>query len=327
MAQQKRKKWTEEEERSLIEKYAEMQSCGALRRLPTREKRFRPIADHVNTAHHAVDPSSFPFLWTWKDVSTKAQNMRHQYLLVKQKLLSPHSEDHSELDWADGLSLWPNFLRYRQVFGDAPLKSPAAADPADADLGLGFGSENGGDDPHAALACDEIPPAPPPKRRKRRGWGTVAAMLARMGELEERMEEREAIRAKERRRSAAEEAAAAEMAARRRGEEEREWEDRMERRREEWRKRMEEMMGRHRVEMEQIHARVLHDQQAIISQLLAFVSHLAGPGPGPGIPDNGAHHHHHHHHSPFLSQMMNGMVAGENRDTGDGQEDQFIVDE
>ncbi|KAH7670443.1 C-terminal domain of PLC-beta-containing protein [Dioscorea alata] len=299
--QQKRKKWTEEEERSLIEKYSEMQSSGTLRRLPTREKRFRPIADHVNASHHALDPSSFPFVWSWKDVSTKAQNMRNQYLLVKQKLLpsSPSSGDPSDLD---ALSLWPNFLRYRQVFGDAPLKP---ADPADADPGLGFGSEIRGE--------DEFSPVSVVKRRKKKGWGAVAAMVARMGEWEERMEERELKREKERRRRAA----ADEVAARRREEEEREWEERREKRREEWRKRMEETMARHRAEMEQVHARVLHDQQAIISQLLAFIS-----------PDSGAHHHHHHHHhSPFLSQMMNGMVAGENRDGGDGQEDQFIVDE
>lgn len=84
----KRKKWTEEEERSLIDKYAEMLREGTLARMKTREKKFRPIAAHVNASHHALDPVSFPFQWSWKDASTKVQNMRHQYLLVKQKLLS-----------------------------------------------------------------------------------------------------------------------------------------------------------------------------------------------------------------------------------------------
>ncbi|KAF8391960.1 hypothetical protein HHK36_022300 [Tetracentron sinense] len=122
----RRKKWTEEEERTLIEKYGDMLSDGTLAKMKTREKKFRPIAVHVNSIHHVRDPVSFPWQWTWKDASTKVQNMRHQYLLVKQKIKKPLLDnsggDHQEeFDWVEGLNHWPNFLRYKDVFGDVPL--------------------------------------------------------------------------------------------------------------------------------------------------------------------------------------------------------------
>ncbi|XP_010913075.2 uncharacterized protein [Elaeis guineensis] len=408
---QKRKKWTEEEERSLIDKYAEMASDGSLARMRTREKKFKPIAAHVNAGHHAVDPVAYPFLWSWKDASTKVQNMRHQYLLVKQKLISalPSPSDGSHdpssiIDWTDGVSHWPNFLRYKQVFGDAPLPAkppepppppppppPSAAVPSfaaaidDGDLGLGLGfdccggeevDEEGFDyEEVAAAAAVEAeaeapppphPPPPPPlmqparsrkRRRKRperrRAWAALAAQLVRLREREARLEEREEERERERReRERMDEEVEeerekewekarreAEEAARRRRDEERDWEERMEERRTEWRKRVEDILSQHRAEMEQIQARILHDQQSIIGQLLGILSPwVACPSVG-GLSDGGAglashhqHPHHHQHHQPYHSHLMqglhhmNGMVPGENRVGGDGQEDQFIVD-
>ncbi|OUZ99565.1 hypothetical protein BVC80_1529g2 [Macleaya cordata] len=127
----RRKKWTEEEERTLIDKYGEMLTDGTLAKMKTREKKFRPIAAQVNSLHHLRDPVTFPWQWSWKDASTKVQNMRHQYLLVKQKIKKPltrkEMEDEEEIleeeefDWAEGLTHWPNFLRYKNVFGDVAL--------------------------------------------------------------------------------------------------------------------------------------------------------------------------------------------------------------
>ncbi|KAG8375986.1 hypothetical protein BUALT_Bualt09G0016100 [Buddleja alternifolia] len=116
--QPRRKKWTEAEERSLIDKYGEMVCDGTLSKMKTREKKYKPIAVHVNSVHHVPDPVSYPWQWTWKDVSTKVQNMRHQYALVKQKIKKQESD---EFDWIEGITHWSNFLRYKEVFGDVPL--------------------------------------------------------------------------------------------------------------------------------------------------------------------------------------------------------------
>ncbi|KAM7258584.1 hypothetical protein ACFE04_014325 [Oxalis oulophora] len=126
MTPPRRKKWTEVEEKTLIDKYGEMACDGTLAKMKTREKKYRPIACYVNTVHHSHDPVSYPWLWTWKDVSTKVQNMRHQYLLVKQKIKKPEVENSGsgesnnveEFDWLDGVTHWSNFLRYKEVFGD-----------------------------------------------------------------------------------------------------------------------------------------------------------------------------------------------------------------
>lgn len=123
----RRKKWSEAEERTLIDRYGEMVCDGTLAKMKTREKRFRPIAMWVNSVHHVRDPVMYPWQWTWKDVSTKVQNMRHQYLLVKQKIkkVSEPVEGGVGTDdgfeWEDGDSHWSNFLRYKEVFGDVPL--------------------------------------------------------------------------------------------------------------------------------------------------------------------------------------------------------------
>ncbi|QCD83342.1 reticulocyte-binding protein [Vigna unguiculata] len=125
----RRKKWTEAEEKTLIDKYGEMVADGSLAKMRTREKKFKPIACHVNSVHHVRDPVAYPWQWSWKDVSTKVQNMRHQYLLVKQKIKRPEfsgsgggdCDDGSEFDWVEGLTHWSNFLRYKDVFGDVAL--------------------------------------------------------------------------------------------------------------------------------------------------------------------------------------------------------------
>ncbi|GAB2288938.1 hypothetical protein Dimus_023244 [Dionaea muscipula] len=114
----KRKKWSEHEEQTLLAKYSELQSSGALSKLKTREKKFKPIADHVNSVHHLQDPISYPFKWSWRDVSIKVQNMRHQYLGVKQKI----RVSDTQFNWDDGENHWENFLKYKEVFGDVELE-------------------------------------------------------------------------------------------------------------------------------------------------------------------------------------------------------------
>lgn len=124
-AHMKRKKWTEEEEETLINKYGELLRSGVLAKLKTRERKFEPIADYVNAVHHAQDPVAFPWEWTWRDASTKVQNMRHQYLGVKQKIRKNVDQlgngDQEEYDWAEGVTHWLNFLKYKEVFGDVEL--------------------------------------------------------------------------------------------------------------------------------------------------------------------------------------------------------------
>ncbi|PPE02162.1 hypothetical protein GOBAR_DD00813 [Gossypium barbadense] len=114
----KRKKWSELEEQTLLSKYSDLLNSGTLSKLKTREKKFKPIADHVNSVHHLQDPITFPFKWSWRDVSIKVQNMRHQYLGVKQKIRI--SKD--EFNWKDGENHWENFLKYKEVFGDVELE-------------------------------------------------------------------------------------------------------------------------------------------------------------------------------------------------------------
>ncbi|KAL0332430.1 UNVERIFIED_CONTAM: hypothetical protein Scaly_2144500 [Sesamum calycinum] len=113
----KRKKWSELEEQTLLSKYADLLNSGTLAKLKTREKKFKPIADHVNSMHHLQDPVTFPFKWSWRDVSIKVQNMRHQYLGVKQKIRISNNE----FNWDDGEIHWENFLKYKEVFGDIEL--------------------------------------------------------------------------------------------------------------------------------------------------------------------------------------------------------------
>ena len=349
----KRKKWTEEEERSLLEKYSEMQRDGSLAKMKTREKKFRPIAAHVNAAHHAQDPSLFPFQWSWKDASTKVQNMRHQYLLVKQKL-SAMSDVAAHFPWEDGLSLWPNFLRYKEVFGDVPL-------PGNLGLGLGFDCDVDGVEEGFDFEETSLQVVPPSTQRKKRKKKTFESQISRLLRLEERLEEREEERERERKRR--EELSRAEWEERERGfqemrremeedwrdrrrrqeEEDREWEEKSERRRLEWKKNMESMLTQHRIEMDQLQSRVLHVQQSMIAQIVGLVAQWSLPNhqSGGGLPDaggfSGHHHHHghphHNHQQVYVSQMMqslhhlNGIIHPDSRVDGDSQDDQFIVDD
>lgn len=120
-----------------MSKYSELLSSGFLVKLKTREKKFKPIADHVNSVHHLQDPVNFPFKWSWRDVSIKVQNMRHQYLGVKQKIRV--SKD--EFNWKDGENHWENFLKYKEVFGDVDLDAKdkrLGEDVSIFDLGFGI---------------------------------------------------------------------------------------------------------------------------------------------------------------------------------------------
>ncbi|PHT56805.1 hypothetical protein CQW23_05291 [Capsicum baccatum] len=142
----KRKKWSELEEQTLLTKYSNLLNSGTLSKLKTREKKFKPIAEHVNSVHHLQDPVHFPFKWSWRDVSIKVQNMRHQYLGVKQKIRTSSNE----FNWKDGENHWENFLKYKEVFGDVELdvKENAPSNDVvelcgdDRVLGFGFGIDS-----------------------------------------------------------------------------------------------------------------------------------------------------------------------------------------
>lgn len=131
----KRKKWTEEEEETLIDKYGELLRSGDLSEPKTsREKKLQPIADHLNAAHHHRRPAAYPFRWTWRDVCVKVHNMRHQYLGVKHKIQLPQdlrassSSPATLFAWSDGDLHWPNFLKYKSVFGDHDLDALVVPD-------------------------------------------------------------------------------------------------------------------------------------------------------------------------------------------------------
>lgn len=385
----RRKKWSEAEEKTLILKYGDMVCDGSLAKMKTREKKFRPIACYVNSVHHARDPIAFPWLWTWKDVSTKVQNMRHQYLLVKQKIKKPDSESDNEFDWLEGLTHWSNFLRYKEVFGDVPIVNANGTTSASNDLlteaetGVGNGSgvgfvERGISDMvemNNGSNCKRKKKANKKKKKKKRkvlmglekkAWGFLGNQLGHLRELEARFEQREAERQRERERRESvrveienewerkweereKEREEREMAReklrkqmvqeweamendieerdRRREEElihEKEWQERMNRRRSDWKKRIDEMLSQHRAEMGQIQTRILHEQQNLTGQLLGIVSQwTAHPA---GLSDHTSTNNH------YLSQMMqnlhhvNDMVHEDTRVEGDNQDDQFIVD-
>ncbi|KAF3796753.1 hypothetical protein EJ110_NYTH01035 [Nymphaea thermarum] len=213
----KRKKWTEEEEETLINKYSEMVASGALAKLRTREKKFLPICAHVNSTHHALDPQTFPWEWTWRDISIKIQNMRHQYMGVKQKIRrrkkrrknegggggDVEGDDADEYDWEDGVNHWQNFLRYKEVFGDVDLGEKSDCLNEDSDVlalgwdGDGLDGENEllGDESNREDAADHIQ-----SRRKRwkkdSGWrarvfSLLCTHLLEIRDLMVRREERE----------------------------------------------------------------------------------------------------------------------------------------
>ncbi|CAK9150641.1 unnamed protein product [Ilex paraguariensis] len=162
----KRKKWSELEEQTLLIKYSDLLKSGALAKLKTREKKFKPIADYVNSVHHLQDPINFTFKWSWRDVSIKVQNMRHQYLGVKQKI----RVSNGEFNWKDGENHWENFLKYKEVFGDVELEVKDDSkkfgdegvnffgDSSNGDdvLGLGFGIDSDDLEEDGELGGDEL---------------------------------------------------------------------------------------------------------------------------------------------------------------------------
>lgn len=229
----RRKKWTEAEERTLIDKYGEMVSDGSLSKMKTREKKYKPIALHVNSLHHLSDPIAYPWEWSWKDVSNKVQNMRHQYSLVKQKIKQPDSGDlvvsgGEGFDWVEGLTHWSNFLRYKEVFGDITLSFDGnnGFDESNQEMeivefgnigiepngvmGLEYdyeeenyndNNENGGNGNHDYGGIERIGN----KKRKvknleKKAWGFVANQLAQLREMEARFEQREEERERDRNR-------------------------------------------------------------------------------------------------------------------------------
>ncbi|GMH04347.1 hypothetical protein Nepgr_006186 [Nepenthes gracilis] len=221
----KRKKWSELEEHALLTKYSELLTSGTLSKLKTREKKFKPIADHVNSVHHLQDPINYPFKWSWRDVSIKIQNMRHQYLGVKQKI----RVSDGEFNWKDGENHWENFLKYKEVFGDVELevkdnRVANGGDCGDADffegnrgfeangddrygLGLGFGidsedleedgevREEGGDGGSCGefgeeRAENEILGSVPVRKMKRRRLNLIGAQVLELRDMVVRREER-----------------------------------------------------------------------------------------------------------------------------------------
>lgn len=410
----RRKKWTEAEEKTLIDRYGEMVSNGTLAKMKTREKKFRPIACYVNSVHHARDPVSFPWSWTWKDVSTKVQNMRHQYLLVKQKIKKqPGNSSGSEcddmdgFDWMEGLTHWSNFLRYKEVFGDVGIDPTAGTNEGksvglfgecpqmyptregnfrtdiDGGSGLGFDCDGGegernykngtnavqdGNDGFVLEDMDSNRSGTRKKSKvwKKRAWGFVIEQLCQLRDLEARNEqhqedreremqrrenrweehEREWERKLKERENAREEMAMSREALSRQrarewddmeresagkerrredeSHEEREWEERMNRRRLDWIKRIDEQLSQHQAEMSQLQARIVHEQRSLTSQLLGLVSQWTGHTTG--FSDHtGAS-------NPYLSQVMqnlhhvNGIVHGDAGIDDGNQDDQFIVD-
>lgn len=236
----RRKKWTEAEERTLIDKYGDMICDGSLVKMKTREKKYKPIALFVNSIHHHGDPVVYPWEWSWKDVSNKVQNMRHQYSLVKQKIKRVDGDD--GFDWVEGLTHWSNFLRYKEVFGDVTLPFGNGFDESNQELEVGefgnigqsgggeyqngvlglefeydggegeenynHGNENGNETDNGNHVYEEIETMGSETRKKRRvmknlekkAWGFVANQLTQLREMEARFEQRDEERERERQR-------------------------------------------------------------------------------------------------------------------------------
>ncbi|KAJ6314985.1 hypothetical protein OIU78_018464, partial [Salix suchowensis] len=221
----KRKKWTEVEEKTLIEKYGEMVSDGTLAKMKTREKKYKPIALYVNSAHHVRDPIAYPWQWTWKDVSTKVQNMRHQYMLVKQKIKKPDfsSMDNSgcsggecsgngdEFDWLEGRTHWSNFLLYKEVFGDLPVAYGTNGSNCNDLMGVlneenCNGNDRAREDGDDGFVYEEMEPNVSNLRKKRKAlkgfqkrvFGFLSNQLGQLRDMEARFEQRELERERER---------------------------------------------------------------------------------------------------------------------------------
>ncbi|KAL4574896.1 hypothetical protein LXL04_021736 [Taraxacum kok-saghyz] len=63
-----RKKWSELEEQTLLTKYSDLHTSGALAKLKTREKKFKPIAEHVNNVHHLHGENHWENFMKYKEV-------------------------------------------------------------------------------------------------------------------------------------------------------------------------------------------------------------------------------------------------------------------
>lgn len=221
----KRKKWTEAEEKTLIDKYGEMVADGTLAKMKTREKKYKPIAGYVNSVHYMRDSIAYPWQWSWKDVSTKVQNMRHQYLLVKQKIKKPDSvvdnpvggecNGDDDFDWLEGLTHWSNFLRYKEVFGDVPVSYNSNSSDITAiasEERANEGNYNGNDQVRGeaddGLMYEEVEPNGSNLKKKRKvlkrlekkAFGFLVNQLGQLRELEAQFEQRDTERERERQR-------------------------------------------------------------------------------------------------------------------------------
>ncbi|KAL9316346.1 hypothetical protein ACSQ67_017347 [Phaseolus vulgaris] len=273
----KRKKWSEVEEQTLLSKYSDLLRSGTLAKLKTREKKFKPVAEHVNAVHHHRDPSSFPFKWSWRDVSIKVQNMRHQYLGVKQKIrLAPH-----HFNWKDGNNHWENFLKYKEVFGDVQLlESPKPLTTAKLgfeEVGLRCGAEGGGGEARGEAAGAGVPAGEggggTGEEAARGGisagaaagvfGGTGdgvggAAVEVGEGELEKRMRLERELDAERRWRKRVEE--------------------KMEEEEMEWRQRMVAMQVEHEKQMMQMHVEACQNQMQVLGIMARLLCQFFGSG-------------------------------------------------
>ncbi|KAK4388002.1 hypothetical protein Sango_2406800 [Sesamum angolense] len=192
--QPRRKKWTEAEERTLIDKYGEMSCDGTLSKMKLGRK-----------------------------------NMRHQYALVKQKIKKQESSirgsGEEEFDWMEGITHWSNFLRYKEL-GQVPegdfVGGIDGVENGVMDLEFDYDGEegeenyNGGtktevslrEDAGARFICEDTEPNAADMRKKRKvlkglekkAWGFLVNQLGHLREMESQFEQREerAGKAKER---------------------------------------------------------------------------------------------------------------------------------
>lgn len=300
----KRKKWSELEEKTLLTKYSDLVTSGALAKLKTREKKFKPIAEHVNSVHHLRDPVKFPFKWSWRDVSIKVQNMRHQYLGVKQKI----RVSDREFNWEDGENHWENFVLYKEVFGDIELEVEGnkrfgyvSGDVFGDDIfGLGFDElqngedddDDGDDDYELGVGKGEREESDDSGlvrvRKKRKGvngrmLGLVGAQMLELRDVmmrktkrdfgkEMEMEEREMRMAKREVESRVRLEMEFEEERRRRMKVEERWEEEEMK----WREKMVRMQIEHEKQMMQLHANACHNQMQILGVMARFFCQFFG---------------------------------------------------
>ena len=120
------------------------------------------------------------------------QNIRHQYLGVKQKIcLSLH-----HFNWKDGNNHWENFLKYKEVFGDVQLlESPKPITTAK--LGFDVDSDDDENEEEEEEDDDEEDCDEEEDVLKVRRLGSVVELREAVVKREERQWEREFCRKKE----------------------------------------------------------------------------------------------------------------------------------